>query len=312
LVLWGFVWLTWIAWVRGRLLAGYAVGLLPWGGYLALRLHAYGRLVPNTFFAKLEPTAAPLSHGLAEVGLWVAVHAPLAALAMLPRRERVPAPGSPMEPLCLGWMIALSGFVVAAGGDWMGESRYLAPGVPLLALLAARRRQGTRARGVLAAALLAGAALGVIRRDTLPTYTREGVLLGAWLAEAADPRDEVALSAAGAVAYGAGLPVIDVLGITDATVAGVPARHAGAWAPGHHRYDLDRVLARRPRWIVWDYGVRANEARLRRLRDRAVSEDLDYRQALLARPDFRASYRVEHAAPRRTQDVYTVFRRAGP
>jgi len=80
--------------------------------------------------------------------------------------------------------------------------------------------------------------------------------------------------------------------------------------PGHHRYDLDALLAARPAWIVWDLGVRVNEHRLRKYRGYAGDPDsLGFREALLARPEFEHLYAVDPNTPVDTRNAYTVFRR---
>ncbi len=219
--------------------------------------------------------------------------------------------------LPLGWLVIQACFVIAAGGDWMGDTRYLAPLVPALAVLAAeawsRVERTGRARWVMVGGLLvANLGLGLVLRDRIPDYTREGEILGRWLRTAAAPGDTVAVTAAGAIPYFSGLPALDVLGINDPRVGSRAVRHTGAWAPGHHRYDVAGLLDLDPRWIVWDFGVPVNEHRLRELRTFSGDPDsLDYRRALLARPAFRERYRVDHAAPPSTQGTYTVFRRRG-
>jgi hypothetical protein len=161
------------------------------------------------------------------------------------------------------------------------------------------------------AALAVQVVLGWVLRDTIPTYTREGRRLGEWLAGVADSSDAIAVTAAGAIPYFSGLPAVDILGINDPDVARRPPRHTGAWAPGHHRYDLEQLLDRAPTWIVWDFGVRLNGHRWRTYEHWAEGErgKLDYRRELFAHPRFTERYEVDMSAPRETQGVYTVYRK---
>jgi arabinofuranosyltransferase len=323
--LWGLIWLLWGAWAPKRVLAGWLLGLAPALAYGVFRWLTYGQLVPNTFFAKMEPTGSgSLTHAGADLGGWAVAHAvPLALVVLLGlfgragKRRPDGAPAAPRFWLLLpaGWVALQWLFVLAAGGDWMGRSRYLVPVLPALYLLAAEvwpvrgPLASVRGRAILLPLLAAHLALGWIGRDVIPDYTLAGREIGLWLRSAAEPGDMVAVTAAGAIPYFSGLAAYDILGINDAEVAGRPPRHTGPWAPGHHRYDLDRLLEIRPRWIVWDFGIRINEHRLRELRDDAGDPDrLDYRRALLARPAFRSLYTVDPGVPASTQRAYTVFR----
>ncbi len=324
--LWGLVWLIWGAWAGRRVLLGWMAGILPALAYGAFRWIEYGSLLPNTFFAKVEPVAArSLSQAGSDLGRWAIGHAIALVLLLLlglgARRERRGRHGAtPSGPrlwalLPAGWIALQVLFVLAAGGDWMGAARYLVPVLPAVYLLAAEgwaRFAGGRLRmrwAVAAGLVGAHLVLGWAVRDRIPEYTEAGRELGLWLRSAAAPGDTVAVTAAGAIPYFSELPAYDILGINDPEVAGRRVRHTGSWAPGHHRYDLDRLLDLRPRWIVWDFGIRVNEHRLRQLRTELGDPDrFDYRRALLARPRFRELYTIERGTPSGTQGAYTVFR----
>jgi hypothetical protein len=319
---WVAVWLVWGAWAPLRTLGGWALGMAPAWGYLGYRLLHFGSAVPNTFYAKMEPTFLGVPAGAATVAGWAVAHAvPLALIAWAwwrRDRRRDPAGTRAWALLPTGWIGLQILFTVAAGGDWMGRMRYLAPMVPALGALLgeAWSRQahpsagvGRLGRALLAVTLGLHAAAGALGRDRIPSYTRQGRTLGLWLAQVAAPGDTVAVTAAGAIPYYAGLTALDVLGINDPAVRSRPARHTGTWAPGHHRYDVQQLLERPPAWIVWDFGVRVNRYRLRQLSATEAPESLDYRRDLLARPEFAARYAIDGSAPLVTQDAYTVFRR---
>jgi hypothetical protein len=333
-ILWalaGGAWLLWGVWAPGRVLAAWAAGwLVPFGAYLAFRIHRYGEFLPNTFYAKVEPSGRALVHGLEDVGAWAAAHAvvlaaALAAVGIASRRGGAPPGGAsaaeteagaetPPPPcwisLLVGWLALQALFVLAVGGDWMGRLRYPAPmagaGAVLVGEAVHRIRPSPR---MVLVALAAHLALGFGLRDALPGYTGEAERLGRWLREVAAPGDRLAVSAAGAIPYFSRLPTYDVLGLNDPEVRGRRARRTAAWNPAHNRYDLDRLMAVRPEWIVWDSSVPLNRARLREYHTWDGDPDtLDFRRSLLAREDFRKSYRIEGGAPPETRTAFTVFR----
>ena len=317
----GCAWLIWGVWAPRRLLVGWFLGAIPLlAAYQGFRLVYYGSLLPNTFFAKVEPGEAGLRNAVATLGGWAAAHVVLLAVAALGavlRRGR-PAESSGIPPrfpwLLWGWLLAQAGFVLVAGGDWMGDSRYMAPTVPVLALAVVVSVRGLSIRprlGWLAAILVTAQFIwGWRAGDRIPTYTTAGREVGVWLARVADPGDRLAVTAAGAIPYFSGLWTYDVLGLNDPEVRGRRPQQSPGWAPGHNRYDLDRLLELAPEWIVWDFGVDANRARMRALRGTGQkTAGLGFRRELLARDGFQARYRVETAAPWESQNHYTVFRR---
>ncbi len=319
----GLGWLLWAAWSRGRLVAGWFLGMVPFGAYLAFRWTEFGQLLPNTFFAKFEPDPGVASHGLATVGAWALAHAALLFFLVVAWGAGSSATRRPDDAPRLWWLLPAGlavfgvGFVVVVGGDWMGATRYVAPLLPALYVLAAEvaERAGFAAagarRGVAVTLILAAhISVGWHERDRLPDYTNIGRELGLWLADVAAPDDVIAVTAAGAIPYFSERPAYDVLGINDPEVAGRKVRHTGAWMPGHHRYDLDRLLDLAPRWIVWDFGVQVNRTRIKRIRVLGGDPDkLDYRQSLFARERFHDLYAIDTDSPPNTQHAYTVFRR---
>ena len=313
---WVAIWLVWGAWASRRVLAGFALGWSPVILVFAHRYAATGSLLSNTFFAKLEPSTLGATHGFAQLGGWLLAHAIwlLLALVALFRHPGNEARSDRWWLLLLGLCLGESVFQIAAGGDWMGRTRYLVPVLPAVYLLGAdvlgRGRIALPAWGV-AAALLLHTGLGWMTRDRIETYTREGEILGRWLARTAAPTDTIATTASGAIPYFSERTTIDVLGLNDPLVRYRPAHHRGAWAPGHHRYDIEQLLEAAPQWIVWDFGVAVNRHRMQLLRDQPPSDAsrLDYRRELFAHGKFIALYEVDTSAPAETQRAYTVFRR---
>ena len=315
---WTAAWLIWGAWASSRVLAGFALGssvaLFPLVG----RVRNTGSFFSNTFFAKLEPSFLGWDDALGTLWFWLLAHAVwiMAVLSLFLAFRKSARGVYPYRWALLpaGLLLAEGLFVVVAGGDWMGRTRYLVPVLPAFYLLAASVLVARQIRPwpwLIGAALAAHVAVGWIWRDRIPTYTVEGKLLGRWLAAQASPGDTLATTASGAIPYFSRLPTLDVLGLNDAQVRFRAPRHRGAWAPGHHRYDIEDLLNRAPEWIVWDFGVAVNKRRMLTYRNATPDEvsQLDYRRELYAYGKFHALYQVETRAPLATQRAYTVFRR---
>ncbi len=320
---WGLLWLIWGAWAPRRVLVGWGIGMAPAVAYGIYRWITFGEVVPNTFFAKMEPGVLGLGNAVGDLGRDLIAHSvviliPVAALV----RRQVGKRSTPLESsrwllLPGGWLVGQILFVLVVGGDWMGHSRYLVPVMPCLYLLVAELwdRRGVALAGghlrlVLATLLLAHLGTGWVFRDHIPDYTLMGREIGLWLRSEASAEDTLAVSAAGAIPYFSGLPTYDVLGINDPGVAGRQIRHSGEWTPGHHRFDIEELMELRPTWIVWDFSIRINEHRMRKYRGRSDElRSMDYRQALFAHPDFRNLYTVHRNTPTESQNYYTVFRR---
>lgn len=321
-VLWSLlagIWLYWGAWAPVNVMAGFALGWSPAVLVFLHRRAATGSFLSNTFFAKLEPSMLGLGAGVSELGGWLVAHAAwillvgMACLWQL-KKPKLVAGTDRWWLLLLGCVLAEVMFLLAAGGDWMGRTRFLVPMLPAVYLLGAEALRVHPARlpvWCIVLVLIAHGALGWRLRDRIPSYTQEGETLGRWLARSAAQGDTVATTASGAIPYFSGLPAIDVLGLNDPSVRYRPPRHRGAWAPGHHRYDIERLLENAPEWIVWDFGVSVNRHRMLAIRDEppADASRLDYRRELFAHGKFTALYEVDTSAPPETQRVYTVFHR---
>ncbi len=109
--------------------------------YYVWRYSYYGEWLPNTYYAKLTdlPVEMNLHSGIAYV--WEYLKAPpyigfyfllLAPFAFVSRKY-------PWGNACLFTIIfTFTAYVIYAGGDWMGESRFLVPVLPLVAVFCVR------------------------------------------------------------------------------------------------------------------------------------------------------------------------------
>jgi hypothetical protein len=260
---------------------------------VAARLAYYGELLPNTFYAKVG--GVPLSFGVAYLRAFLVDGA---AWLLLPAGFAVARLPSARPAGLLVVVFAL--YVVWVGGDLLGESRFLVPLLPALAALACvgaglAWRHG-RGPGALAGACVALAGLyfwvgpappgeGSKRARILDQARRSdrffeaaGERRAALLRARGDRDARVATGAIGSFGYYSGLPVIDILGLTDRHIARAPREGGGARWPGHMRSDAAYVLSRKPDYLL----IRRRDARgAGRLR--AVSE-------LWARPELLRDY----------------------
>jgi hypothetical protein len=183
-------------------------------------------------------------------------------------------------------------FDLWSGSEAMGVFRFLAPLLAPLFVLAdegARWLWGGRARAVIATAVLLSLAFNANGHRSLVErraryadgLANAHMALGAWLRERHPEGTLVAIGDAGVVPFFSRLPVIDLWGLNDATIAQMPGEY-GARA-GVAEY----ALARRPGVIVlWNQvpylGTPGQGQMLGAQRfDRAINDH----------PSFKASYR---------------------
>jgi len=235
--------------------------------YFAWRVWYFGDWLPNTFYAKSAFTARHAVRGLEYLGAFAAnrfvwLEAPLAAVgavALCRRRQLV-------VPALLAALLAI---VIGEGGDGLPMYRFLVPALPPLAVLAAAGAAELLGRTLsLAPLALVGALsffpardvqylLMVDQRDyEIPRWSAAGQSLGRALA----PDALVAAVPIGALGWYSDLPILDMVGLTDRTIAHAPVPTGSGWA-GHEKHDGAYVVSRRPDAILLgNIFVAGNEA----------------------------------------------------
>ncbi|MFH1571061.1 MAG: tetratricopeptide repeat protein [Gemmatimonadota bacterium] len=248
--------------------------------HFAFRLLYYGYPLPNTFYAKtglgLEYLADGLSYSVkfvVDYGFWgLGLAAPL--LLMVWRRQR--AAHAYLALLVLG----NAAYVTAAGGDTMAENRLFLPVLALVYVelqeLGYRLANGARralprafawAPGSAGLALLALAAAYTglharpqLEHARLATRAHNGKLydLVAYIRTFPDPgKLLVASTAIGIPRYFTDAAVLDLVGLTDATIAHDPQPLPGIRS--NHRlrnYNVQYVMDRAPDLIYFITGER--------------------------------------------------------
>jgi hypothetical protein len=244
-----------------------ALFVLP---HLAWRASYYGHGLPNTFAVK-APGSLGLAGGvryLAEAtgDLGLVVPAAALACALVSRDARARLPRSDLS-LAAVVLIPYIAYVASTGGDFMPAYRFVAPIVPLVALLGGMALESLEAAwsprigahlatavtwaaiAVYAAINLSGSAkqLRVWSRDELVSIgwargqTADWLRVGQRLREIAEPTDTLATTAAGAVPYQSGLYTIDLLGLNAPDLSKYMRQHTNR--PGH-------ALMYDPRWLI--------------------------------------------------------------
>ncbi len=220
------------------------------------RLVYYGELLPNTFYAKTGGQA--VERGLGYVWGHIVDHPVLwgifaFGLARLRRR--------PVGMALAGAAVLHLLYVVWVGGDFKPTGRFIMPVMPLMVavgvggVLAPSPGLGT---GSLRARVLAVLSLVlVVRGVQVDQVCREWAAvrhanlesrrtLGLFLQANLPPGTWMAIHSAGAVPFYAGLPTIDMWGLTDHHIARAPIVGMGTGMAGHERSDPEYVFSRNP------------------------------------------------------------------
>lgn len=235
--------------------------------YFLWRFAYYGHFFPNTYYVKVGSGEAFLDRGMGYLHLWGSLYLflPLVfgavALAIAGTRDMR------RDAYYVLAVVAAWGAAVAfEGGDAFGHGRFLGPLVPLLtvagvsglALVIDRAANVRRDAAIAGAALLIVAWLSLSRASADPTLpaTRQShddrIALGLWLRDNVPQDYTIAVYAAGAVPYYAELPAIDMLGLTDETIAHSDVPDFGKGIAGHEKYNIDYILGeRQPELIMY-------------------------------------------------------------
>ena len=258
--------------------AGYrSTPLIPFlalVGWTLFRLGYYGRWLPITYHAKKLPLATDLQYGWSyfleatrNFGLPVLLLLAVWGSMRGGRRDTWNARSSTTVAVLI-----YTGYVVLVGGDFMVLSRFFVPILPLLMCLAFESLQGRKiAGGVLAVALSFGMQwdqfvdteyVGPAKEARTTRlmlqrgFKQRWARLGEHFREAVPPGSTVAISPIGAFGWTSGLPLVDILGLTNDSVLETPPDLDFVKVKGHHRSNFDWILDRNPEFVILGNGVR--------------------------------------------------------
>lgn len=261
---------------RQNLLRG-VVFVAPIALHMLWRHGYYGTWLPNTLSAKTGNLRGQLEGGFRylreySADAWPALLLALYGLcvAIVTRHRRA---------LCLGAIaLAVLGYVLLVGGDWMPYYRFLAAFEPYAFILAglggralgdflitwsASRRAAGRPSPALAAlaalaALTLVAAIGTHRSRNLQIAQRrilrdEKVFwdsaaggVARWFLDHGQP-GEIGVGDIGYIAYATDYPILDLLGLVDPVISTLPGGYTNKTGPGY----VQRVFQKQPQYFVF-------------------------------------------------------------
>ncbi len=246
--------------VRG----GIFVGVV--GAHLLWRKRYYGAWLPNTFAAKTGDMRQQLAGGLDYLSKFATHEGETLAFvvfglgAVLAWKHR--------SGLAFAAMLACgTAYVALVGGDWMPLFRFMAPLVPFLALLTGvglRVLLETRSRAINYGLAVLGL-LVVLQRNERMTADRRKIFgeekafwdraaggVATWMNERVQARGrdvalgEIAMGDIGQVGYETDFPIVDLLGLVDSVIPGLPGGYTNKTGPGYRDYFFERE----PRFFV--------------------------------------------------------------
>lgn len=298
-----------------RLAVWSAMYAIPIGAYTLWRLAYYGYLFPNTFYAKAGFSKELFTGGVDYFWLFAKNYMLGGLLLILPVvvlvRRKWQRDLVYIFFLCAGYTF----YVIAVGGDVLPAFRFFVPLLPFLYLFAqeffvdlfewARKRGPAPGYLTLLVPIVVGYLTFSIPYEYIrEVWMRENALvrkmaqMGRWINEHATPGTVIAASTIGALSYYSEVTVIDMLGLTDETIAHHPESIPGVESNWKERnYNVAYVLSRRPEWICFSTGIKPS----------AFAE-----RALFTQAEFRRRYYPYYFHPSAdAYDIQVMYRRSG-
>ncbi len=221
--------------------------------HILFRLIYYGYPLPNTYYLKLVAWDDRLLAGFEYFLNFLGLYFPMIGLAMM---------GAVLAKDRRHWLLLFAGlplvlYAIYTGGDDFGGSRFFAPWLPVLLLLAFsapayfdwqdRPLRVVLLLGVLTAYLTFAGGYDFFQGPGQEAVLAEG---GLALGEMTSTDASIGVFWAGTLPYFAHRPAVDMLGKNDAFIARQPANE-GSLKPGHNKFDYDYSLAQqRPDLLI--------------------------------------------------------------
>ncbi len=262
---------AWAQWRAGHRLP-IVLPLAALAGWTLFRLEYYGRLLPITFHAKSLPLSEDLAYGaryLLDATRNFAL--PLWIMLALWGSQRDKGFGA-RQSATVGTMVYVL-YVILVGGDFMVLSRFFIPILPLVLCLAfealGQRRVWAMALAVLVSVGMqwdqfVDSDLGpkqearATRLQSQRGFKQRWAHLGEHFKATVPAGSRVAISPIGAFGWTSGLPLVDILGLTNDSVLQVEPRLETS-VKGHHKSNFNWILEQNPEYMILGNGVRADD-----------------------------------------------------
>ncbi|MCK5126541.1 MAG: hypothetical protein KAR42_09815 [candidate division Zixibacteria bacterium] len=250
------------AYIRSTVIL-YTVALLP---FAAFKLMYYGYLLPNTFYAKTSFSFEQLKNGFFYTGLYF-WHYLGAGLFILPCIIFYKKMNKSIRAVILFFLV-YSLYITIIGGDVLKVHRFFIPLMPIAAIIAMLglfRLWPRKIMIIISLVVILGWQYYMPREHVNTFYQKEQGLLSKMsimidqLLKIDKTNFSLAASTIGIVGYKLiGHPVIDMLGLTDSTIA----RHPEKQIPGitstwrESRVNSVYLLSRQPDYILFSTGIK--------------------------------------------------------
>lgn len=247
---------------------------IPTGIFMSWRLSYYGYLFPNTYYAKAGISTEYFKAGLDYFLKFAENYLVWGALLILPIYLLIKKKWNNEILYCTFITFAYSAYIIIVGGDVLAAFRFFIPILPIIYILVQEsfyeiyknlEAKFSQAKYIVYALIIL---LTYYTYITPKDYVRRYQMLeiglvekmkayGLWIKSKSNPNTVIAASTIGAISYYAEVTLIDMLGLTDETIAHKPEKIFGLTSGWKERnYNATYVLSRKPDWICFSTGYK--------------------------------------------------------
>lgn len=257
-----------------KILLWVIIYLVPTGIFMGWRLSYYGYLFPNTYYAKAGISVEYFKAGLDYFIKFAENYLLWGALLILPFYLLIKRKWNNDLLYCTYIIIAYSAYIIIVGGDVLAAFRFFIPILPIIYLLIQEsfyelyksiEAKYSQIKYIVYALIVL---LTYYTYATPKDYVRRYQMLenglvekmkwyGLWIKSKSNPNTVIAASTIGAISYYSEVTLIDMLGLTDETIAHKPEKIFGLTSGWKERnYNATYVLSRKPDWICFSTGYK--------------------------------------------------------
>ncbi len=238
--------------------------------YYSFKYFYYGSILPNTFYAKaVTDTAHNYASGLDYLRVsFKARYLIMIFLILIPYRQIIK---DYRFNFLVTFTLGYISYIIYAGGDWPGASRFILPVLPFIYILCvlgmvnilniikkSKSKVISKSATFIIPVLFLFAAINAYNTfkklepytflDAIYiTYEHECKNLGIGMKELNDSSLKIALAPAGKIAYYSELYCIDMWGLNDKHIANVNSKSE---TTAHRKFDFNYILSKKPDFII--------------------------------------------------------------